>query len=185
MTHIPIKYLILVALDDLKPNTKTMNINTIKILPFLTLTLLSVTYVYSQSANEKVKAKLSSLSWLEGNWKRMNIKKPGRSAYEQWKKNGDYEFTGLGVTLQGSDTISVEKLKIIIQGHEIHYVADVAENTFPVHFTFTTLNDHDFICENPNHDYPKKISYQLEGPTLKAQTSGGGKVQEFLFEKVD
>jgi hypothetical protein len=125
-----------------------------------------------------------TLSWLEGKWIRLQIKKVGRSAFEEWKKVSDYEFHGIGVTLQDKDTVFVEKLKIILVGNEIHYVADIPENPRPVHFTFTAISSQHFTCENPKHDYPKKISYQLDGDTLKAQTSGDGKLQEFLFEKV-
>ena len=125
-----------------------------------------------------------SLSWLEGTWTRLNIKKPGRTSFEQWKKINDHEFIGLGVTLQGTDTVFVEKLKITVEGNEIHYVADIPENPKPIHFTFTSISSGHFTCENQKHDYPKKISYQLEKNILTAQTSGDGKMQEFVFEKV-
>ncbi len=133
--------------------------------------------------SEKMKEDFRSLSWLEGKWIRSNIKKPGRTSFELWKKTGDYELTGLGVTLQENDTVFTEKLKIIIEGNEIHYVADVPENSNAVHFKFTQISPKQFSCENPTHDYPKKISYQLNENTLKGQTSGDGKVQEFVFEK--
>jgi hypothetical protein len=80
--------------------------------------------------------------------------------------------------------VFVEKLKIIIQENEIHYVADIPENPKPVHFIFTKVATNEFTSENPADDYPKKISYQREGNTLKAVTSGDGKVQEFVFEKM-
>jgi hypothetical protein len=102
---------------------------------------------------------------------------------ETWKKTSEYELTGRGATLQGSDTVFVEKLKIVMSGNEIHYVADVPGNSNPVHFVFTTIAPNLFICENPQHDFPKKISYQLEGYSLKAKTSGDGKMQEFVFVK--
>ncbi len=147
----------------------------------LSLTLLVTTCVSAQS--DKTKSDFSSLSWLEGKWTRSNIKNPERTALELWKKTGEYELTGLGATLKGSDTVFVEKLKIVIQGNEIHYVADVPENPNPVHFVFTKIGPNLFICENPQHDFPKKIAYQLEGYTLKAETSGDGKVQELVFVK--
>lgn len=141
--------------------------------------------VFAQSLTGKTATDFSALSWLEGKWSRLNIKKPGRTAVEIWKKTNDTEFRGIGITLQGNDTVFVEKLKIIIDGNEIHYVADIPENPEPVHFKFTAQSEHGFVCENPKHDYPKKISYQVEGNTMKAQTSGDGKTQEFVFEKVE
>jgi hypothetical protein len=109
------------------------------------------------------------------------MKRPGHTAIEYWEKTGEYELSGRGATIEGKDTVFIETLKIIIKGNEIHYVADVPENPNPVTFVFTKIAANLFICENPQHDFPKKISYQLEGHTLKAQTSGGGKVQAFTF----
>ncbi len=145
----------------------------------LSLILMVATSLLAQS--EKTISDFKSLSWLEGDWTSSTISKPGRKIVESWKKVTEHELAGRGVTLQGTDTVFVEKLKIIIEGNEIHYVADVSENSSPVHFIFTTIGPNLFICENPRHDFPKKISYQLEGYTLKAQTSGNGKLQEFVF----
>lgn len=155
-----------------------------KIIAALILWMMLSPLVLAQSITAKTTSDFNSLSWLEGRWSRLHIKKPGRTAVEVWKKTNDKEFRGIGVTLQGTDTVFVEKLKIILEGNEIHYVADIPENPEPVHFKFTAQSEHGFICENPKHDYPKKISYQVEGNTMKAQTSGDGKIQEFIFEKV-
>lgn len=152
-----------------------------KLILALSLILLMMTCVSAQS--DKTKSDFSSLSWLEGKWMNSSVKKPGRTSFETWKKTSEFELVGKGVTLQGEDTVFIEKLKIIIEGNEIHYVADVPENSHPVHFVFTKIGPNLFICENPQHDFPKKISYQLEGYTLKAQTSGDGKIQEFVFVK--
>jgi Domain of unknown function (DUF6265) len=150
----------------------------------LSFILLAITCLSVQSVqSDKTKSDFGSLSWLEGKWTRSNIINPGRTSFEAWTKTGEYEFTGLGVTLQGSDTVFVERLKIVIEGNEILYVADIPGNPKPVHFAFTKIGPNLFICENPKHDFPKKISYRLEGYTLKAQTSGDGKVQEFVFVK--
>ncbi len=151
-----------------------------KFLIFYSLFLLSMP---AQSQSEKTKADFKSLSWLEGKWTRINITKPGRTAFETWSKTSEYELTGTGIILQGTDTVFAEKLNIIIKGDEIHYVAEVPENPNPVHFTLTKISGSQFVCENPSHDFPKKIAYQLEGNTLHAQTSGDGKVLEFIFEK--
>jgi len=150
----------------------------------LYLMLLATKSLTAQTTSEKTKSDFQSLSWLEGKWTSSNNTKPGRHTIESWKKTGEYEFTGRGATLQGSDTLFAERLKIIIEGNEIHYVADIVENKNPVHFVFTMTGPNIFICENLQHDFPKKISYQLIGHTLKAQTSDNGKVKEFVFVKL-
>jgi hypothetical protein len=62
-------------------------------------------------------------------------------------------------------------------------VADVPENKGLVYFKFTATTDHSFTCENPTHDYPKKIIYDHQGNTLKVTISGDGKSNTFLFER--
>jgi Domain of unknown function (DUF6265) len=150
----------------------------------LAVLLLVNIILHAQTTSEKTISDFNSLSWLEGEWKSLNVKMPGRITLESWKKTSEHELTGRGVTLQGNDTVFIEKLKIIIEANEIHYVADIVENKKPVHFVFTMIGPNIFMCENPQHDFPKKISYQLEGYTLKAQTSGNGKVKEFVFVRV-
>lgn len=122
------------------------------------------------------------LDWLIGIWSRTNAK-PGRTGVEQWEKTTTQELRGTGVNLRGTDTTFVEKLRIIIRDNTITYVADVPENQKPVYFKLTEISENSFVCENPEHDFPKKISYQLDGNKLKAQISGNGKVIDYLFER--
>jgi len=131
---------------------------------------------------QEVKEDFKKLDWLEGTWIRTNTK-PGRSAHEKWQKISSSEWSGLGVNMIGSDTAFVEKLKLLIKDENIYYVADIAENKEPVYFRFTTITDNSFVCENPQHDFPKTISYQNNGDKIKATISGDGKSIDYLFEK--
>src|SRR6478736_4952958 len=137
---------------------------------------------YSAIAQSVTENDFSKLLWLEGQWKRTNSK-TGRTATESWKKAGTNELVGIGISLKGRDTVFAEKLKILVKDNSIYYVADVTENKAPVYFKFTELTNDGFVCENPDHDFPKKISYKREGKTVKATTSGDGKSIDFLFVK--
>ena len=85
--------------------------------------------------------------------------------------------------MRGSDTLFVEKLRILIRENNVYYVADVPENQKLVYFKLTEISDKGFVCENPDHDFPKKVTYQLEGNQLKATISGDGKSVDYVFEK--
>jgi len=122
---------------------------------------------------------LNRLAWLEGTWTRTNAK-PDRSGIEVWSKKNN-ELIGRGVNLKGTDTAFVEKLKIVSKDGKLFYVADVPENKSLVWFGFTELTSTSFVCENPEHDFPKKISYKLDGDNLKATISGDGKEIDYLF----
>ncbi|HEY3404844.1 MAG TPA: DUF6265 family protein [Ohtaekwangia sp.] len=125
---------------------------------------------------------LSKLHWLEGSWSRTNGK-PGRSTHEYWTKISDTEWHGLGVTRNGTDTAFVEKLKLIVKDGNLYYVADIPENKQPVYFKFREVTENSFVCENPQHDFPKQIEYVRQGDGLKAIISGNGKSIEYLFER--
>lgn len=123
---------------------------------------------------------LNDVEWLLGTWKRTNTK-PGRSGYERWEKINDQELQGVGVSLNGSDTLFIEKLKIILRNDTLYYVADVSENNRLVYFKFIALREGGFTCENPSHDFPKKIMYNKQDQYLNAQISGDGKVIDYFF----
>lgn len=149
------------------------------------ISLLAIFFTLSSSSfgqPSNLTENFGKLTWLIGTWNRTNTK-PGRSALEQWEQTSANELRGFGISLQGKDTTFVEKLRIIIKDNNIVYVADVAENQKPVYFKLTEISEIGFVCENPEHDFPKKIWYQLEGKKLNAQISGDGKVIDYFFEK--
>jgi hypothetical protein len=127
-------------------------------------------------------SELKKISWLEGTWIRTSLK-PGRTGAETWKKQATDEWRGLGFTLQGQDTVFVERMKLVIFENTPAFVADVPENKGLVYFKFTATTAHSFTCENPAHDYPKKIVYDRQDNTLTVTISGDGKSNTFLFER--
>lgn len=153
-----------------------------KTISFFVALLLSAEMGCSQTSLAPGAEAMKKLSWLEGAWTRTNPK-PGRTGQEIWTRLSGSEWKGLGITLHGSDTAFVEKLKLTVRDGHICYVADLAENREPVYFRFTEITGQGFVCENPEHDFPKKISYQLEGKVLKATISGNGRSVDYFFER--
>lgn len=139
------------------------------------LALLLSSNLMAQKAGD-----LKNMEWLLGNWARTNTK-PGRAGVETWQKLSPTEWKGRGISLRGTDTTFVEKLKIVVEKGELYYVSDVPENPQPVYFKITQVAPTGFVCENPAHDFPKKIEYRLQGETLKATISGDGKAVDYLF----
>lgn len=144
----------------------------------ITILLLAAQALHAQE--------LSNISRMLGKWKSVNTK-TGNTSYEHWTKVSDREWAGTGFRLSrsGTDTLFREKLKIITKDNTLYYVADVKENAVPVYFKFTAINEQGFTCENPEHDFPKKISYRLDGKKLKATISGNGKEFSYYFEQQD
>ena len=142
------------------------------------LLIFCTTLCKAQSTSTDIK----KLQWLTGEWNRTNAK-PGRSGIEKWVMNSANEMQGSGINMRGTDTVLIEKIKIIAKDNNIYYVADVPENKGVVLFKFTKLTDNEFVCENPDHDFPKQIAYTRDGTKLKATISGNGKAIDYFFEK--
>ena len=105
-------------------------------------------------------------------------------ASEEWYVVSENELKGFGITMKGKDTAFAEKIQILIKDDHIYYVADVKENKAPVYFKFTSLTPDGFICENPDHDFPKRIEYRLAGSTLTVIISAGNRSQNYLFTRL-
>lgn len=150
-----------------------------KILLLLTIIFL---FIINKSTGQQTITDLDKLSWLQGNWKRTNAK-AGRSGSEHWEKISAKEWKGTGITMKGIDTSVVEKMRLTLKNDGLYFVADVAGNNGSVFFKVTQLDEKGFTCENPVHDFPKKIEYSITGKLLKATISGNGKSIDYLFEK--
>lgn len=125
---------------------------------------------------------VSQLEWLVGTWSRTHMK-PGKSGHERWEKVSENELRGWGVSFNGPDTSYVEKLRIYIDNGNTYYVADVPENPKPVRFKITDASEQGFVCENPSHDFPKKIEYTRKETSMTAVISGDGRSMSFTFTK--
>ena len=126
---------------------------------------------------------IDRLAWLLDSWQRTNVK-PGSSAFEKWEKVSESRFDGLGWSMKGNDTTFVEKLRIETKGGKLYYMANVPENPAPVYFLITEMNENGFVSQNPEHDFPKMITYQMREEELTVIISDGAdKKMGFVFKK--
>ncbi len=152
-----------------------------KIIPKVLVTLFLI-FQFSCTGKKSSSTDIAQLDWLIGHWNRINTRED-RTAHERWVKVSDKELKGWGVSMNGTDTTFIEMLSIILKGEDFYYIADVPENPEPVYFRFTEISQSGFSSENQNHDFPKKIQYELNGDSLTAITSGDGKELLFSFAK--
>lgn len=128
---------------------------------------------------------IEDLGWLVGNWKRTN-NKPGQKGTERWTIDPDIGLLGYGVTTTVKDTLFIEKMRIVPgDNNALYFVADVIENPKPVYFKITAVHQNEFTCENPQHDFPKRLHYKRKMKMLYVTVSGNGKSIDYTFEKTD
>ncbi|MEM9390329.1 MAG: hypothetical protein AAGA02_07645 [Bacteroidota bacterium] len=144
---------------------------------FMLLSLIS----FGQATNAT--HQIDKLSWLCKTWERTNVK-IGRRAYETWEREGD-SLKGVGITLQGSDTVFIEELSIAVRNNDLYYGSVVAHNPGPVYFKIDITGARSFKSSNPKHDFPKEIMYELNDRDLTVIISGDGKKVPFKFRMAD
>lgn len=147
----------------------------------IVLSLLSVSCVEESSRPEK--GGLKKLDWFIGSWSG----ETNESIYtETWKKVNDTLFTGQSYFINGSDTLSRETISLQQQDTSVFYIPLVEgqNDNKPVYFKLNFSDCTNAVFENPGHDFPQKITYELRnGDSLVATVSGlqEGKNRSFSF----
>jgi len=84
---------------------------------------------------------------------------------ESWKKTGTKALTGKGFRIAGKDTTVEENTVITMKDGGLVYIATVAGQNEGKSIPFKLLSVHNGIYQfnNPTHDYPQTVGYQLVG----------------------
>jgi len=151
------------------------------------LTLLIIIFLCAFS-NPLIKVskitKDADFSWLLGSWQRVN-EKEGQQTFEYWKQASNELYVGMGCTLKEGDTIWKENIELQKVGKDWNFEVKGKGETQPTVFTLTKIEKEGFVCENPENEFPKIISYQKSDTGLSAIISGGGSDITFEFKRID
>ncbi|MBL7724618.1 MAG: hypothetical protein JNK27_10740 [Chitinophagaceae bacterium] len=113
----------------------------------------------SDAKKEKI-ATVSIFSWLNGHW---TMPEKDGTVTEEWKIVNDSLMDGKSDFVKGDSVIPFETIRIFRKDTSFYYEAKAAgqNNEQPVAFKLTSFSDTGFVAENPQHDFPKRISYTL------------------------
>ena len=121
----------------------------------------------------------NEFGWLIGTWQETKY------SFEIWKSEGNFlSASAYQIDHQTGKQIVSEEIKLIKKGDDFYYVPDVAGPQGPVEFKITSFDKNSFVAENPEHDFPKKITYKRTGELLEAAISGESKSLHFTFKKI-
>jgi hypothetical protein len=126
---------------------------------------------------------LDQLEWMLGVWQ---METPKVKVEETWRKLGDRTFEGDSVTRSKVDGKILARESIILaeMGGEIFYIARPSQNPYPVGFRLVRLQAGAAAFENPQHDFPQKITYSRnQDGSLDASVEGlqNGKTKRISF----
>jgi hypothetical protein len=115
-------------------------------------------------------ASLKDLAFLEGKWITEN---GGMTVEEIWSSPAGGMMVGVGKTMRGDKAVFFEFLRIEQRpGGEIVYIA-APRGQGTTEFKLTGGDGKKFIFENPQHDFPQKITYEkIDADTVRASIAG-------------
>ena len=130
-------------------------------------------------------AELEKASWFLGRWENKTTE---GTFSEEWKKENDSLLLGKSFFIKENDTLFSETVRLEQQKNDLFYIVSVPNQNEekPVEFKLTSSTSDYLVFENPEHDFPKKITYKLVNKdSLYAEISGDGKSQGFPFKKLN
>ncbi len=151
---------------------------------------ITAAFVFIQCSNKKKESvkTVKQFNWLTGFW--TMTEKDGTTT-EQWENVNDSLMKGKSDFVKGDSIIPFETIRLFRRNKEFLYEAKAAgqNNELPVEFKITSFTDTSFIAENPQHDFPKRITYLLIGnDSIHAFVDGGpgmpDKKVDFYYSRV-
>jgi hypothetical protein len=116
---------------------------------------------------------LNQLGWLAGQWR---MEKAGRVVDEQWMAPAAGVMLGMSRTIARGKVVGHEFIQIREgPGGALYYIA-MPSGQKEAAFQIVSLSATEAVFENPQHDFPQKISYTLQSDgSLLATIEGPGK----------
>jgi hypothetical protein len=141
----------------------------------ISLFLLAVGIMSCQTTKEvrsENKASIKVAQWLVGEWGSTSSE---GILHESWVQNNDSLMKGQSHFIREGDTISSEIINLVQTGDSIYYIPRVKNqnNGQAVKFRLMQYSASTLVFENPSHDFPQMIKYQLiSDDSLVAEISG-------------
>lgn len=150
----------------------------------LLASIISCGYNYkAEGVNEKPTLdNFPNFNWILGDWIRIDDKS-NQSTYEYWEETFANGFHGLGCTIQDTDTIFKENIRLY-ENQSNWFFEVTGVNESPTTFEIISMTDSSFVCENPENEFPKKISYTFINGRIEAIISDETVEIPFTFKKL-
>jgi len=120
-------------------------------------------------------------AWLAGCWKQHT---GTRESLEMWMPPAGGLMLGASRTLVNGAVREYEQLRITIDSGKLVYTATPSGKQ-TASFTSTAITDSSFTVENPQHDFPQRISYRRRGAdSLIARIEGTARGFDYPMKRV-
>lgn len=128
------------------------------------------------------KAQVSALAWMSGSWISQD---EDRWTEESWTAPRGGMMLGASSSGRGETVRDWEHMRIASDEAGVISFWGSPKGAPPVAFRLVSLKGAEAVFENPEHDYPTRISYRREGKMLIATTSGpdGADLQTWRYTR--
>ena len=124
---------------------------------------------------------LDRAAWLAGCWR---LEAGGLVTDEQWSAPLGGVMLGTSRTVRDGRTVEYAYLRLETRGEDVVYVA-LPSRQAETEFALVPGPGRALAFENPEHDFPKRITYTpLGSDSLVAAISGGGREISFPYARV-
>lgn len=134
------------------------------------------------SETEKPGSQLQKAEWMIGRWESSTDE---GVLSETWKKEDNSTYSAETYFVVAGDTVFEEHVQLKEVDGKVVYspVIPNQNNGKPTDFTMVSVASNKIVFENPKHDFPQKITYDLKGDSLIATISGkrAGKTESEVF----
>lgn len=131
------------------------------------------------------KAAIGDLAWLTGAWVGTRGSGGATSIEERWSPPLGGAMLAVSRTVSRGRMSAFEYLRIVERDGGLVYIAQPG-GAAPTEFVLTQLGPQHAVFENPRHDYPKRIAYELAAEGDLSATIGftkGGTPRRFEFKR--
>lgn len=131
------------------------------------------------------KATIGDLHWLVGAWVGTRGTGGTTSIEERWSPPKGGSMLAVSRTVSRGRMTAFEFLRIIERDGGLIYIAQ-PNGAAPTEFVLTEVSASRAVFDNPRHDYPKRIVYELSADGSLAATIGylkGGTPRRFEFKR--
>lgn len=131
------------------------------------------------------KATISQIGWLSGNWSGSRGTNGAISMEERWSPAKGGSMLAISRTVSRERLSAFEYLRIVERDGTLVYIAQ-PNGLAPTEFILTELSGTRAVFENPRHDYPKKIVYEISAEGVLSTYVGylkGGNPRRYDYRK--
>lgn len=131
------------------------------------------------------KATIADLAWLSGNWTGTRGTNGSIVFEERWCPPSGGAMLATSRTVSRDRMSAFEFLRIVEREGGLIYIAQPG-GASPTEFVLTDLSPQKAVFDNPRHDYPKRIVYELGSEGRMTATIGyikGGTPRRFEFKR--